>query len=163
MQQFETYALSPLCHSTPRLADKLLGVKSDLDPVVEEGEEGSEGEGGDEDGDEAELENHLEVLLEQALVANEPIVRLDLRLNLAALLKLLLVPPGLQLGDDDLLGVVDALLPHHDHSKLLGKLNQASTCLIRFKRCHRNKSFKSCFQDPRNKKSLPTCPTFLVP
>ena len=78
MQQFETYALSPLCHSTPRLADKLLGVKSDLDPVVEEGEEGSEGEGGDEDGDEAELENHLEVLLEEALVVHQAVVQVDL-------------------------------------------------------------------------------------
>ena len=88
MQQFETYALSPLCHSTPRLTDKLLGVKSDLDPVVEEGEEGSEGEGGDEDGDEAELENHLEVLLEQALVVNETIVRVDLRETLPTQVRL---------------------------------------------------------------------------
>ena len=117
----------------PGLTDKLLSIKPDLDPVVEESKEGGEGEGGNEDGDEAELENHLEVLLEQALVANEPIVRLDLRLNLASLFQLLLVPPGLQLGNDDLLGVVDALLPHHDHSKLLGKLNQATTCLIGFK------------------------------
>ena len=112
----------------PGVPDKLLSIQSDLDPVVEEGKEGGEGEGGDEDGDEAELENHLEVLLEQALVANEPIVGLDLRFDLAAsLFQLLLVPPGLQLGDDDLLRVVDALLPHHDHRKLLGKLNQAST------------------------------------
>ena len=79
MQQFETYALSPLCHSTSRLTDKLLGVKSDLDPVVEEGEEGSEGEGRHEDGDETELKNHLEIFLEQALVVHESIVFLYLR------------------------------------------------------------------------------------
>ena len=48
----------------PGLTDKLLSIKSDLDPVVEEGKEGGKGEGGNEDGDEPELENHLEVLLE---------------------------------------------------------------------------------------------------
>ena len=63
MQQFETYALSPLCHSTPRLTDKLLSIEPDLNPVVEEGEEGGEREGGHEDRDEPKLENHLEVLL----------------------------------------------------------------------------------------------------
>ena len=63
----------------PGLADKFLSIKSDLDPVVEEGEEGSEGEGGNEDGDEAELENHLEVLLEQALVVHQAVVQIDLR------------------------------------------------------------------------------------
>ena len=44
----------------PGVPNKLLSIKSDLDPVVEEGKEGSEGEGGDEDGDEPKLENHLE-------------------------------------------------------------------------------------------------------
>ena len=62
----------------PGLTDKLLSIKSDLDPVVEEGKEGGEGEGGDEDGDEPELENHLEVLLEQALVVHQPVVGVDL-------------------------------------------------------------------------------------
>ena len=62
----------------PGLADKLLSIKSDLDPVVEEGKEGGEGEGGDEDGDEPELENHLEVLLEQALVVHQAVVQVNL-------------------------------------------------------------------------------------
>ena len=72
----------------PGVSNKLLSIESDLDPVVEEGEEGSEGEGGDEDGDEAELENHLEVLLEQALVVNETIVRVDLRETLPTQVRL---------------------------------------------------------------------------
>ena len=62
----------------PGIPNKLLSIKSDLDPVVEEGKEGGEGEGGDEDGDEPELENHLEVLLEQALVVHQPVVGVDL-------------------------------------------------------------------------------------
>ena len=62
----------------PGLTDKLLSIKSDLDPVVEEGKEGGKGEGGNEDGDEPELENHLEVLLEQALVVHQPVVGVDL-------------------------------------------------------------------------------------
>ena len=62
----------------PGLTDKLLSIKSDLDPVVEEGKEGGEGEGGNEDGDEPELENHLEVLLEQALVVHQAVVQVDL-------------------------------------------------------------------------------------
>ena len=62
----------------PGLTDKLLSIKSDLDPVVEEGKEGGKGEGGDEDGDEAELENHLKVLLEQALVVHQAVVQVDL-------------------------------------------------------------------------------------
>ena len=72
----------------PGVSNKLLSIESDLNPVVEEGEEGSEGEGGDEDGDEAELENHLEVLLEQALVVNETIVRVDLRETLPTQVRL---------------------------------------------------------------------------
>ena len=72
----------------PGVSNKLLSIESDLDPVVEEGEEGSEGEGGDEDGDEAKLENHLEVLLEQALVVNETIVRVDLRETLPTQVRL---------------------------------------------------------------------------
>ena len=48
---------SPLGHRPPRLTDELLGVQSDLHPVVEEGEQGSQGEGGHEDGDETELEH----------------------------------------------------------------------------------------------------------
>ena len=54
----------------PGVPNKLLSIKSDLNPIVEEGKEWGEGEGGNEDGDEAELENHLEVLLEQALVVH---------------------------------------------------------------------------------------------
>ena len=58
-----TYTLRPLCHCSPSLTDKLLSIEPDLNPVVEEGEEGGEREGGHEDRDEPELENHLEVLL----------------------------------------------------------------------------------------------------
>ena len=49
--------------SRPGLTDKLLSIEPDLNPVVEEGEEGGEREGGHEDRDEPELENHLKVLL----------------------------------------------------------------------------------------------------
>ena len=62
----------------PGVPNKLLSIKSDLDPVVEKGKEGSEGEGGDKDGDEPELENHLEVLLEQALVVHQAVVQVNL-------------------------------------------------------------------------------------
>ena len=48
---------SPLGHRPPRLTDELLGVQSDLHPVVEEGEQGSQGEGRHEDRDETELEH----------------------------------------------------------------------------------------------------------
>ena len=72
----------------PGLADKLLSIKSDLDPVVEESKEGGEGEGGNEDGDEPELENHLEVLLEQALVVHQPVVGVDLGQSLPAEVRL---------------------------------------------------------------------------
>ena len=47
----------------------LLCVKSELEDVVQKGEEGGEGEGADEDGDEPKLDHHLEVLLEQTLSA----------------------------------------------------------------------------------------------
>ena len=47
--------LGPLGHRPSRLADELLSVQPDLHPVVQEGEEGGEGEGRHEDGDEAEL------------------------------------------------------------------------------------------------------------
>ena len=60
-QSWQRKVMDPPC-----LPDKLLGVEPDLDPVVEEGEERGEGEDGHEDGDEAKLEHHLQVLLEQA-------------------------------------------------------------------------------------------------
>ena len=47
----------PLGHGPPRLADELLSVQSDLHPVVEEGEQGGQGEGRHEDCDETELEH----------------------------------------------------------------------------------------------------------
>ena len=72
----------------PGVPNKLLSIKSDLDPVVEESKEGSEGEGGDKDGDEPELENHLEVLLEQALVVHQPVVGVDLGQSLPAEVRL---------------------------------------------------------------------------
>ena len=49
--------LGPLGHGPPRLADELLGVQPDLHPVVEEGEQGGQGEGRHEDCDETELEH----------------------------------------------------------------------------------------------------------
>ena len=49
--------LRPLRHGPPGLADELLGVQPDLHPVVEEGEQGGQGEGSHEDCDEAELED----------------------------------------------------------------------------------------------------------
>ena len=69
---------------TPGLTDKLLGVQANLHPVVEESEERGEGEGSYKDGDEAKLENHLQVLLEQALVVHQPVVLLDLSAAFAA-------------------------------------------------------------------------------
>ena len=74
-----TYTLRPLCHRSPSFTDKLLSIEPDLNPVVEEGEEGGEREGGHEDRDEPELENHLKVLLEQALVVHQVVVLVDLR------------------------------------------------------------------------------------
>ena len=74
-----TYTLRPLRHRSPSFTDKLLSIEPDLNPVVEEGEEGGEREGGHEDRDEPELENHLEVLLEQALVVHQAVVLVDLR------------------------------------------------------------------------------------
>ena len=49
--------LRPLGHGPPCLADELLGVQSDLHPVVEESKQGRQGEGRHEDGDETELEH----------------------------------------------------------------------------------------------------------
>ena len=49
--------LRPLRHGPPGLADELLGVQPDLHPVVEEGEQGGQGEGRHEDCDEPELED----------------------------------------------------------------------------------------------------------
>ena len=49
--------LGSLGHGAPRLADELLGVESNLDPVVEQREEGGQREGRNENGDEAELQN----------------------------------------------------------------------------------------------------------
>ena len=49
--------LRPLRHGPPGLADELLGVQPDLHPVVEEGEQGGQGEGRHEDCDETKLEN----------------------------------------------------------------------------------------------------------
>ena len=46
----------------------LLGVQSELEDVVTQGEERGEREGADEDGDEAVLDDHLEVLVEESLV-----------------------------------------------------------------------------------------------
>ena len=49
--------LRALRHRPPRLAYKLLCVQPDLNPVVEQGEQRGEGEGGHEDGNEPELEH----------------------------------------------------------------------------------------------------------
>ena len=84
---------------------QLLSVEADLDPVVDEREEWRDREGNHENGDEAELEHHLEVLVEESLVRDHPVVVQPARhafILLADLLKALLeqmhlVPPGLQL------------------------------------------------------------------
>jgi len=44
-------------HGSAHLAHQLPGVQTDLDPIVEQSEEGRKGEGGDEDRDEAELQD----------------------------------------------------------------------------------------------------------
>ena len=49
--------LGALRHRSPRLADELLGVEADLHPVVEQREEGRQGEGRHEDRQETELQN----------------------------------------------------------------------------------------------------------
>ena len=49
--------LGPLGHGPPGLTDELLCVQSDLHPVVDEGEQGSQGEGRHEDCYEAKLKN----------------------------------------------------------------------------------------------------------
>ena len=46
----------------------LLGVQSELENVVTQSKERSQWEGADEDGDEAVLDDHLEVLVEESLV-----------------------------------------------------------------------------------------------
>ena len=48
--------LGSLGDGSSGFANKLLSVETDLNPIVEEGEERGEGEGCYEDGDEAELE-----------------------------------------------------------------------------------------------------------
>ena len=48
---------SSLCHSSPGFTDKLLGIKPDLNPVVEKGKEGSQGEGCHKNGYKTKLKN----------------------------------------------------------------------------------------------------------
>ena len=52
--------LRPLGHGPACLADELLGVQSDLHPVVEEGKQGRQGEGRHEDCDEAKLQHYID-------------------------------------------------------------------------------------------------------
>ena len=52
----------PLSHGPPRLADELLSVQPDLHPVVEEGEQGGQGEGRHEYGNKTKLENWSEIV-----------------------------------------------------------------------------------------------------
>ena len=49
--------LGPLRHRPPGITDELLGVQSDLHPVVDQGEQGGQGEGRHEDCYEAKLQN----------------------------------------------------------------------------------------------------------
>ena len=49
--------LGPFGHGPPGLADELLGVQSDFHPVVQEREEGRQGEGRHENCDETKLED----------------------------------------------------------------------------------------------------------
>jgi hypothetical protein len=41
---------------------------------------------------------------------------------------LLLLPPSLHLGHEDLLGIVNDLFANHDYCQLLSQLNQAPPC-----------------------------------
>lgn len=78
------------------------------------------------------IRTHLQVLLEQALAVDELVVLLPASLDAApGQLHLLLLPPRLELGQQQLLGVVDHLLADHDDGQLLGQLDQtaASTTL----------------------------------
>ena len=85
-----------------RLGHQLLRVEPDLDPVVDEREEGRQREGGHEDGDETELEHHLEVLFEEPLVRDHRIVEQPARFARVLIgadfeAARELMPPGLQL------------------------------------------------------------------
>lgn len=52
-----TDVLGTLSHGTAVLADKFLGVQTDLDPVIEQGEERGQRESRHKNGDEAKLEH----------------------------------------------------------------------------------------------------------
>ena len=52
----------------PVVEVNFLGIKPQLKDVVAQGKERSEGEGADKDGDEAKLDNHLQVLGKQERV-----------------------------------------------------------------------------------------------
>ena len=86
--------LRSLRHGPSGLADELLGVQPDLHPVVDEGEQGRQGEGRHEDCDETKLEDwkldlirtfssgqtspvqftHLEILLEQSFILHKFVI-----------------------------------------------------------------------------------------
>ena len=58
----------PFGHGSARFANELLGVQANFDPVIEQGEERRQRESRHEDGDEAELQHHLQVLLKEPFV-----------------------------------------------------------------------------------------------
>ena len=137
------------------LLKKFLGISPELNHVVDEGEEGSQGKGADEDGDEPILNHKLQVLVEQPLPSpfQEFVVLLVLRctrflntfdVNLflrhswlaAALLALLQQDIAILQQDwhklrqnicSDL--VEDELLPTEDGCQLDGELHEAAPWL----------------------------------
>ena len=53
----DPYVLSTLGNHSPGLTDKLLGVQSQLHPVVKQGEQRCQGKGGHEHGDKTKLQD----------------------------------------------------------------------------------------------------------
>ena len=111
------------------LRQHLLSVEADLNQVVDQREDGRQREGGHEQRDEAKLDDHLEILGEEAVLRDfvEVVVLLPLgQLFVARLLVVALGEVDLHPRQDEFDEVVDGLVGHHNHGQLRGQLNQTS-------------------------------------
>lgn len=121
--------LDPLSARPTALGEVLEGVQTDLDEVIDEGEEGSQREGGHEHRHETVLDHHLEVFVEEGEpgVRSEVVVLLPARVGFAEVVVVArsLVPPHAQDRPKYFDNVVEELLSQHDDDELDAQVEEA--------------------------------------
>lgn len=133
----DTYVSGSGRHGSPPLSDKLVGVKTNLNDVVEQSQKGSQRECRYKDGGEAKLQNHFEVFVHQPVSVHRlqipvfvPLWKLAfilyIQTSTTSFLHLPTRPPVLQQRITELHEVVPDLFEEHDDSHLQAQINQTA-------------------------------------